>query len=735
MMRRSQRSQRPPTRFGDIAIEKKDNNDERIQKNSSSSDHRQHHRRSGPLKRKDHNQKTQSPLEEHRKKQGSPTKKAKRQQKQQQQQKQKLLSKANKDEQLQAETNDCHHLGLVRLDDPTERVIPLLKGSILGRTPKQQQQQQLPKQAQQPSNQKVELGITQDGEGKFVPRSVLRVTQNDQSFLEFHVFPLADGRKELTPYFRKAARYRHQDTGTSQRIIPGSNIRLRKGDLLTLQKNHVFRVVSYNPNSYQDYTTRRIFLSPLEPPFRPKQRTVFAENNGTDDRRRIHQDLTKPLPEQESSSPSFTAPTPRVSDMHMSLSNTYWKAVVASRSPHIGASIMGLLSETGKVPALPVCQEIVRLLTFGPKAQGDHAFYDGNRLTLVFGLVQRLLRKHPAIMGERFVQAAGPDHWKTVLDNLWTLPYPENPRESLQMHSFALSFLLELLQLPNDGTPGSSSPTTSNRGGLLLETTIAEYGGKAATKAVANALAFVWARHGRCLAAVVNHNHTTTAINNQKAGLQDVTLRLTRQLSSLLLGWMFPRFIPTTEERADVLWSAMDRQLQQEQGDSTIATSKAVTNEQLQLYWVCLFAKDDPPLCYELEKRVETAATPLPSPPSSPPPSPRSSQSSSTDHPPQKQRRRPRRLEDEATKARLLAVGDKVYAPYPGLTPSKEEYFWGEISKKHGNGSARRYDIAFHDGDHVEGLSVKWVYRMPEMLELMRQGHMSNDPPPKEYLR
>jgi hypothetical protein len=257
-----------------------------------------------------------------------------------------------------------------------------------------------------------------------------------------------------------------------------------------------------------------------------------------------------------------TGPT----DMHTSLANVYWKAL-NSAQPHIGAQFLHMLLESDELPPARLCGDLMHLLTFGPQNQG-HAFYDGNRLQLALACIRRLVEKHPNVMYERLAEAAGSEYWKTVLDQLFTLPYGEDDTivDDLNLHSFSVK-VLELLW---EGLHKMENSTQ-----LPLIRDLHSFSGKAACKVAANAMAHVWVRHG-------NHilpGGSSGDGNNDIAFLLDVTYRLTQQLARIVTSWL-QEFVPNKRDRLDILWNPMDAQLR----DSSVPKKE---QKDLKLHWVC----------------------------------------------------------------------------------------------------------------------------------------------------
>jgi hypothetical protein len=248
-------------------------------------------------------------------------------------------------------------------------------------------------------------------------------------------------------------------------------------------------------------------------------------------------------------------------DMHTSLANAYWKAL-NSAQPHIGSQSLHMLLDSDELPPLKLCGDLIHLLTFGPLNQG-HAFYDGNRIQMALAYVQRLVEKHPKLMYERLAEAAGNEYWKTVLDQLLTLPYGEDDTiaDALNLHCFSMK-VLELLW--------GGLQTMENCTQLPLIRDLHAYGGKAACVVAANALAHVWVRHGKYL------------LVGQRGGnssLLDVTYQLTQQLARIVTSWL-QEFVANNRDCLDILGNAMDAQL----CDSSIPKKE---QQDLKLYWVC----------------------------------------------------------------------------------------------------------------------------------------------------
>jgi hypothetical protein len=250
--------------------------------------------------------------------------------------------------------------------------------------------------------------------------------------------------------------------------------------------------------------------------------------------------------------------------------------------------------ESDELPPARLCGDLIHLLTFGPQNQG-HAFYDGNRLQLVLSYVQRLVEKHPNVMYERLAEAAGSEYWKTVLDQLFTLPYGEDDndndnlvaKDDLHLHSFSIK-VLELLW---EGLHKMEKNGTQQ---LPLIRDLHSFGGKAACKVAANAMAHVWVRHG-------NHSLPgggSTREGNINIAFLDVTYQLTQQLARIVTSWL-QEFVPNKRDRLDILWNPMDAQLR----DSSVPKKE---QKDLKLHWVCSMDRTTPSwdLGPQLAKRV-----------------------------------------------------------------------------------------------------------------------------------
>ncbi len=97
-----------------------------------------------------------------------------------------------------------------------------------------------------------------------------------------------------------------------------------------------------------------------------------------------------------------------------------------------------MLLDSDELPPLKLCGDLIHLLNFEPPNQG-HAFDEGKWLQMALAYVQRLIE-------ERLAEAAGNEYWKTVLDQLLTLPYGEDDTiaDALNLHCFSMK-VLELL--------------------------------------------------------------------------------------------------------------------------------------------------------------------------------------------------------------------------------------------------------------------------------------------------
>jgi hypothetical protein len=279
----------------------------------------------------------------------------------------------------------------------------------------------------------------------------------------------------------------------------------------------------------------------------------------------------------------------RPHDMHVSLANAYWKAL-NSNMPHIGAGLLQTLLASNKLPPAQLCGDLVTLLTFGPQSSG-HAFYDGNRLQLAMKYIQDLVDKHPTKMYERLALAAGSSYWKTVLDQLRTLPYEDKQSsessvdESLQLHCFSLRLFELLLQ--------GSLTTDSSSAALPLVCDLQDYDGTAACKVAAQAMASVWVQHGHHLWEEEGSSTTLAP------AVQQLTDRLGRIMSLLL-----HKFVDDDNDMMNILWNAMDSQIHASEQEQNKQKKNAIWRQQLKLYWICSLEMDDEDWQPRLAKQV-----------------------------------------------------------------------------------------------------------------------------------
>lgn len=92
-------------------------------------------------------------------------------------------------------------------------------------------------------------------------------------------------------------------------------------------------------------------------------------------------------------------------------------------------------------------------------------------------------------------------------------------------------------------------------------------------------------------------------------------------------------------------------------------------------------------------------------------------------------------LESPAIKDKHLQPGHVVYAPYPGIQPQIESYYWGRITKKFRLVGVRayRYSIEFVDGDELTCIGSDPMHRLREALRLMERGQIHENWPPRAY--
>eukprot|EP00934_Nitzschia_sp_Nitz4_P002550 Nitzschia sp. Nitz4//scaffold12_size214221//91187//94243//NITZ4_001500-RA/size214221-snap-gene-0.92-mRNA-1//1//CDS//3329535020//2540//frame0 len=94
-------------------------------------------------------------------------------------------------------------------------------------------------------------------------------------------------------------------------------------------------------------------------------------------------------------------------------------------------------------------------------------------------------------------------------------------------------------------------------------------------------------------------------------------------------------------------------------------------------------------------------------------------------------------FETTSFKDKHLVVGSPVYAPYPGIEPTQESYYWGRISRKrriHKRGPFG-YKVKFEDGDVLETeITSKYIHRLSEAIQRHLSGKLLLPfKPPAEY--
>jgi hypothetical protein len=244
-----------------------------------------------------------------------------------------------------------------------------------------------------------------------------------------------------------------------------------------------------------------------------------------------------------------------------------------------------MLLESEELPPLKLCGDLMDLLTVGPQNQG-HAYYDGNRLQLAWGYVRRLVETHPTVMVERLAEAAGSEYWKTVLDQLFTLPYhgedddTNSIVDALNLYCVSMN-VLELLWdgWHNNKMDKNRTQQQQQQQRPLMIRHLDSFGGKAACKVAANAMAHVWVRHGKYLVGGQQPQQQQRGGSSNTIALRDVTYQLTQQLARIVTSWL-QEFVPNHTDRLDILWNPMDAQLR----DSAVPKKE---QKDLKRHWVC----------------------------------------------------------------------------------------------------------------------------------------------------
>ena len=485
-------------------------------------------------------------------------------------------------------------LGLKRVglgeNDSSSIVIPLRKGSLLGRNATDPQKM--------PANH-VDLGITKSNGGEQISRKLLEVLGNSKGEILFRVSESTNANQIL----------KYEQGGNKLNVIPGISLALKEDDILIIHKRHRFRVAPYvavvSPNvvaknnkenvvatsvrkekqqaSKKDYLENgRIILPSTMQLFRPT-RTWGVETPTC-------QPSTTKKTKEESSKKKARPASKKTNDgdnsedddddcedgpreMHVSLANAYWKALNSS-TPHMGANFLHTLLDTAQLPPLKLCDDLIKLLTFGPQTAG-HAFYDGHRLALAHQFLQRLVQEFPGEMHQRLSQAAGNDHWKTILESLYTLPYDGNLEDSLNMFGFSLKLLEELLVLPLESS--------------FIFQHIQDYGGEAACKVAANAMTHIWIQYGHYIWGGTN------------PALQAVTCQVTTSLARIV-SCLLNKFVTKNNQAVDILWNAMDGKIRAKQEKTTKQWKQS-----LKLYWACSLEDYTKPLVKRVGVQKEYA--------------------------------------------------------------------------------------------------------------------------------
>ena len=247
-------------------------------------------------------------------------------------------------------------------------------------------------------------------------------------------------------------------------------------------------------------------------------------------------------------------------NMHVSLAKVYWKAL-NSPQPHLGSQSFRMLLNQNRIPETRLCSDIIKLLTKGPELR-NYPYYDGHRLHLTFEYVEQLVERFPNVMYPRFAEAAGSDYWKLSLDYLTTLPYGENDISSaLSLHVSNLK-LLDLLFRGLVGLDDENLP-------LIRD--IYEYGPSAACRTFCQSMSIVWVKYGHYMWEP-----------SQQGGmlLCPLAVDLTNLLS-LIVVQVMEYFKISISDRIDMLWNAMDRQIQKSERKRDNAWKK-----ELKLYWI-----------------------------------------------------------------------------------------------------------------------------------------------------
>lgn len=311
----------------------------------------------------------------------------------------------------------------------------------------------------------------------------------------------------------------------------------------------------------------------------------------------------------------------RVRDMHVTHANTFLKAL-HSDTPSAFKTLLQLLLSNRRLPTLKLCEELVRRLTLGcsggttledvaPKKQkgNPEPVWDENRLELAYHYVESVLQQHPEVAYDRFAEAAGSDYWRNVLEELCKLPYAVGTEEttrmgvkhSLLLHVCAMKLLYRLLNGLIHRT-GTASP-------LIRD--LNEYGGKAACKVAANAMAHIWVEFGQYLC-----NDEIDDADNDSADLMAVTLDLTSLLGKTMV-LLLRKFVvmdmdskqarnssSNMKEAVDILWNALDQRMQRPSNTSNWSSKSNGKNNILHLKLRWIESLDWPDLEDALAKRL-----------------------------------------------------------------------------------------------------------------------------------
>lgn len=323
--------------------------------------------------------------------------------------------------------------------------------------------------------------------------------------------------------------------------------------------------------------------------------------------------------------------------MHMTLANTYGKALLESRTPTMGLHLLDLVatptntssSSSGRLPTLPLVQDLVQVLTYGPtqsKAAKDprrlpldhhhdnndndndedirsckyrktmgRPYWDETRMASAHTYLSSLWERYPQEIPRLFVQALPPHYFDTILvDQIVSLVYTDQKTStttntdddavlnSLQLQIYALGFAERLVSSQDSAFLSYLHDYNENVGSSRQVGNLA-----------AKALALILVRYG-------SDHWTSTATSSSSSKVVFVVLyelvgilgRLTQQ--TILL----EKKSRPLSETVEILYNAWESAWQDHYHDKTMTTTTTTSQKKkhkgsLTQTWIESFLKTD----------------------------------------------------------------------------------------------------------------------------------------------